>query len=147
MSDRLEDNAPTPRGDRLIEGIDYSVEHYEEMPTRSKIIAELADRVKDLHELDNRLAFKLLYFLFRVFARSPEAWELVVAILAGYSDGGKSLAVLGDERGHSKQNVHQTRERLLETLGRTFPHLMKTLREIVGSMQGRPHEGREEGES
>ena len=44
MIERHEDNAPPPRGDQLIEGVEYHLQRADPTPERTKIVAELADR-------------------------------------------------------------------------------------------------------
>jgi len=139
MHARLPDEGPQPRGAELDETRGIALHEPEPTPYRAKIVSELADRVADLYEHDQRLCSRLLYALNRIYQTEPGAFLLVVQILAGHADSGKSLAVIGSEQAKrrgkstcSKQNVHQTQLRNLRKLAEIFPNVAKSVAGILG---------------
>ena len=126
------DSGAAPRGDQLDETRFLPIHKAEETPYRAKIVSEMASRIHDLHDYDKRLCIKLLRKLIKIYETEPDAFREVLLILSGNEKAGKSLAVIGEEQGCSKQNIHQTQIRTITKLGSRFPEIAKSVAEILG---------------
>ena len=121
-----------PRGAQLDATRNLAGHQAEATPYRAKIVSEMADRITDLYDYDKRLCLRLLDVLVRIYQTEPGAFREVLHILAGFLNAGKSLAVIGEEKGCSKQNVHQTQLRHIAKLAERFPLIAKSVGEILG---------------
>lgn len=127
-----EREAPAPRGDQFLDGIDYELIQPEPTSPRTALIVEIAIRIQELHDMDSRLCFKFLHKLLQIYQTHPGSFRLVLDVLAGNAIGDVSLSVLADMKpgGYSKQNFHQTEQRRLDELAEKLPEVAKALQDI-----------------
>jgi len=134
MSSHYQDEGSAPRGFQHIEEMSYDIVEQEPTPERTALIVELAIRMRDLHDFDKRLSFKLLFQLLRIYQEHPGSFRVCLDVLAGNAIGDVSLSVLADQTPlkYSKQNMHQTEQRRFEELAQHLPRIAQVLAEIRG---------------
>ena len=126
------------KGVRYIPGKLYEVADPEPLPTSTAIVAEIAERLLELRELDATFPGKLLARLDRIWRANPRAFWTVLEVLSGDHANEKSLAEIAANSGTAKQNVAQTRKRDLAELERTFPEVADVLRQLFGRVSSSP---------
>lgn len=117
-------------GVRYIPGKFYDVPEPQPMPDRVAIVAEIAERLLELRDLDQAFPGRLLGKFDQIWRTNPRAFWVCLEVLAGDNANVASLSEIASGLGTDKQNVQQTRRRDFDELAQKFPEAAKVLRQL-----------------